>query len=273
MAEVQCDSFVNEVDFALIGQDRYTFAVLDRILRKECEFIRTDHSSLILCHSDRPHPVWIWTPDGIGEAEKERAWRVAEAHRPLSKGNRFNMKYELAEYFIEKGREMGLNAGIAMRLFAYDCPEPIAPSIGTDGELYSCTPEDLEEAVSFLLLFHAEIGDEAPSRERCAEKAREHIDGHTFFFWKNDAGKAVACCSCKRNQGLASIANVCTLPEERRKHYAQHMVYQVTKMVKDMGYTPMLYTDADYPASNACYGKIGYVLRGKLCTIGVIGQN
>jgi len=30
----------------------------------------------------------------------------------------------------------------------------------------------------------------------------------------------------------------------------------------------MLYTDADYVASNKCYEKIGYILRGKLCTIG-----
>ena len=36
----------------------------------------------------------------------------------------------------------------------------------------------------------------------------------------------------------------------------------------EAGYVPMLYTDADYVASNACYKKIGYVLRGKLCTIG-----
>ncbi len=28
------------------------------------------------------------------------------------------------------------------------------------------------------------------------------------------------------------------------------------------------FTDADYKASNACYEKIGYVLRGKLCSIG-----
>jgi len=38
--------------------------------------------------------------------------------------------------------------------------------------------------------------------------------------------------------------------------------------VKEAGCIPMLYTDADYAASNACYEKIGYVLRGKLCTIG-----
>ena len=32
----------------------------------------------------------------------------------------------------------------------------------------------------------------------------------------------------------------------------------------------MLYTNANYPASNACYQKIGYVLRGKLCTLSLL---
>ena len=38
--------------------------------------------------------------------------------------------------------------------------------------------------------------------------------------------------------------------------------------VNEEGYEPMLYTDADYVASNSCYEKIGYVIRGKLCTSG-----
>ena len=47
------------------------------------------------------------------------------------------------------------------------------------------------------------------------------------------------------------------------------MIYKtLTEAAIDAGYVPMLYTDADYAASNACYEKIGYVLRGKLCTIG-----
>ena len=65
----------------------------------------------------------------------------------------------------------------------------------------------------------------------------------------------------------ARIAELMTHPEFRRKHYAENLVYQVTKHVRDAGYIPMLYTDADYTASNSCYEKIGYVLRGKLCTI------
>ena len=53
------DSFVNEKDFELLEQDRCTFQVLDRVLRKECELIRTDHEHLILCHSGPTYPVWI----------------------------------------------------------------------------------------------------------------------------------------------------------------------------------------------------------------------
>ena len=34
------DAFVNERDFELLAQDRYTFAVLDRILRGDCELVR-----------------------------------------------------------------------------------------------------------------------------------------------------------------------------------------------------------------------------------------
>lgn len=67
---------------------------------------------------------------------------------------------------------------------------------------------------------------------------------------------------------LASLSNVYTFPANRRKHYAENLVYQVTKIVEHAGAMPMLYTNADYAASNACYEKIGYMLRGKLSTIG-----
>ena len=66
---------------------------------------------------------------------------------------------------------------------------------------------------------------------------------------------------------MASIGLVFTRTEYRRHHYAEHLVYEVSKIAKEEGYLPMLYTDADYVASNKCYEKLGYILRGKLCTI------
>ena len=63
------DTFVNEKDFELLSGDRYTFAVLDRILREKCDLVLSDHRDLILCHSEASRPVWIWTPDGAPQPE------------------------------------------------------------------------------------------------------------------------------------------------------------------------------------------------------------
>ena len=110
------DPFVNEKDFELIAQDRYTFAVLRRILQGSCEWIRSDHDSLILCHSEMPYPVWGWTPDGCGEDTMETAWNLVHKERPLQEGYHYNMKYDLAEYFIRRGRDSGLNIRIYQKL-------------------------------------------------------------------------------------------------------------------------------------------------------------
>ncbi len=80
-------------------------------------------------------------------------------------------------------------------------------------------------------------------------------------------GENVASCKFAPNGDMASINLVFTRPEFRRKHYAENLVYQVTQLAIEEGYVPMLYTDANYIASNACYEKIGYGLRGKLCAI------
>ena len=266
----EMDDFFNERDFDLLAKDPYTFAVLDRILRGRCDLVRTDHQSLILCHSEAPYPVWIWTPDGCGEAVMDQAWDLSQALRPFAAGYRYNIKHELAAHFIRRAEQLGTRIGVSMELFAYDCPDPVPPEVPVDGGLHICTPEDTDTAVSLMAGFYPSIGEQAPDKERIREKARERIDDHAFFFWKNGEGTAVACCLFRQNRGLASLGGVFTLPEYRRRHYAQHLVYRVTKLVKGMGYMPMLYTDAGYPASNACYEKIGYQLRGGLCTVSAL---
>ena len=128
--------------------------------------------------------------------------------------------------------------------------------------------EDIDELVEFMDLFHRETGIDQESLEVYRHKGEEAIRCGSHFLWKNAEGRNVSICSFRPNGELASVGLVYTREEYRRKHYAENLVYQVTKMAKDSGYVPMLYTDADYVASNACYEKIGYILRGKLCTIG-----
>lgn len=262
------DSFTDERDLRLLDGDRYTFFVLKKIMGGECDLLLTDHERMIICHTCQPFPVWIWTADDAAEEEMEKVYQIAKENSLIDGKHFFNLKYGLAEYFIRRAAEDGLDMSVTMNMFAYDCPEPIEPKDSSDGNIYCCTDDDVEELTEFIDLFHREIGIDQKDRDGYRADAVEAIKSSNMFFWKNEEGKTVASCRFQPSGDTASVNLVLTHPNHRRKHYAENLVYQVTRKVTEAGLTPMLYTNADYVASNACYEKIGYVLRGKLCTIG-----
>lgn len=261
------DSFVDERDLKILENDKYTFFVLRRIIGGKSELLLTDHERLIICFSGNPFPIWIWTPDDASEAEKEKAYQIASEYSLLNGEYRINLKYDLAMFFIERAAADGKTLSISINMFAYDCRNPVKPTRIADGLIHRCSREDLDELVDFLDLFHREVGIDQKDREGYRMDAEEFINTGNMFLWKDEQGNNVASCKFVPDGNMASINLVFTRPGFRRKHYAQNLVYQVTKLALDAGYVPMLYTDADYTASNACYEKIGYVLRGKLCTI------
>ena len=262
------DSFADERDYKILENDKYTFFVLGRIMDGKCELLLTDHERLIICFTSNPHPIWIWTPDDVTEEEKEKAYKLIRGNGLLTEGHTFNLKYDLADYFIRKSSEDAMTLSIKTNMFAYDCPNPVEPHVRADGELHRCVAEDIDELIQFMDLFHRETGVDQEDLEAYRHKAEEAIRNGSHFLWRNAEGRNVSICSLRPNGDLASVGLVYTHEAYRRKHYAENLVYQVTQMAKDAGYMPMLYTDADYAASNACYEKIGYVLKGKLCTIG-----
>ena len=262
------DHFVDERDYKLLEKDKYTFFVLSRVMGGTCALLLTNHENLILCFSRNPYPVWIWTPDEAAEDVKETAYELAKENGLLTGRHTFNLKYDLAAYFIGRTAEGATALSIRTNMFAYDCPNLKEPHRSADGEFHRCTAEDMDELVEFIELFHAETGVDRDSLAAYRRKAEEAIQNGNHFLWRNAEGRNVAVCSIRPNGNFAGVGLVYTRKEYRRRHYAENLVYQASKIAKDAGYLPILYTDADYIASNACYEKIGYVLRGKLCTIG-----
>ena len=261
------DHFVDERDHKLLENDRYTFSVLNRIMGGECQVLLSDHERLILGLSMPPFPVWIWTADDATDEEKEKAYSLAVSYCPFEE-HTYNLKYDLAEYFIQRAAKEGKTLSIRTNMFAYGCPDPVEPEDKANGHAHRCTMEDVDTLVEFMDLFHNEIDLDKQSLDSYRRAAEEGIRNGSLFLWKNEEGKYVASCNYRPDEDMASIGLVYTRQEDRRKHYAENLVYYVTKIVKEAGYLPILYTDADYVASNACYEKIGYILRGKLCTVG-----
>lgn len=262
------DNYIDERDYKLLDLDKYTFFVLRRIMGRNVNLLLTDHKKLIICYTEEPFPVWIWTPDDATEQEMEKVYHLAKENQLLLSKCTFNMKYALAEYFIKRAIKDGFSMKISTNMYAYDCLNPIKPIDRVNGNIHLCKPEDLDELVSFMDMFHKEIGLDQKDMQGYRLDAENYIASERMYFWKDEQGNSVASCKYAPNGDMASINLVFTRPEFRRKHYAENLVYQVTMKAKEEGYVPMLYTDADYKASNACYEKIGYVFRGKLCTIG-----
>lgn len=261
------DSFVDERDYQLLEADKYTFFILKLVMGENSTLLLSDHERLIICFTNHPFPVWIWTPDDVTEYEMEEIYKLAKENDLLSGEYRFNVKYSLAEYFIKMAAEEGITLSISINMYAYDCLEPIEPEIKAEGAIHRCDMNDVEELVAFLEMFHNEVGIDQKDVQGYRIDAEAFIRSGNMYFWKDNQGNNVASCKYAPNGDAASIGLVFTRPKFRRRHYADNLVYQVTMKAKEAGYVPMLYTDADYVASNACYEKIGYVLQGKLCTI------
>ena len=88
-----------------------------------------------------------------------------------------------------------------------------------------------------------------------------------LFAWRKDSGEIVSLTARGDQPPYSKITSVYTLPQHRRKGYAINLVYAVTETILADGLIPILYTDAGYAASNACYQKIGYQQVGSLCSI------
>ncbi len=262
------DRFTDERDDRLLEADRFTFQVLKRIILGECRLLLSDHENLIVCYSAPPFPVWIWTPDHASEAVMEKAWQLVKEYGLLKEGCHFNLKYELAEYFITRAKAEGRELSVLVELLAYECLHPVKPQHPAEGRICLGTMEDLEELTDFKEAFHNEVAIDIQDREQYRKNAVKDIESGKMYFWADPKGNHAACCKYTQTGDIASVSFVYTPPAYRRKHYAQNLVYQVTVIAKEAGLIPMIYTDANYPVSNACYQKVGYELRGRLCMIG-----
>ena len=262
------DHFADERDFQLLEKEKSTFFVLARILGGECKLLLTDHKRLIICFSCSPYPVWIWMPDDVTPEEKQRAYDLIKDNGLLAGERTFNVKHEFAAYLIERAAQDARMLSIQTNMLAYDCPSPIEPHMQADGGMRRCASEDVDELTELTDFFHRETGIDQGSLEAYRRKSEEAIQSGNVFFWRNAEGRNVAVCSLRMSGEMACVGLVFTREEYRRRHYAENLVFEVTKMAKAARYIPMLYTDADYVASNSCYKKLGYVLRGSLCTVG-----
>lgn len=243
-----------------------TFSVLMRIVQGECRDIITDHENILICYSTAPFPVWVWCRDVSREEDVRTIARCLREHFPVERGFAYNISYELLDalkredaYFLNTRRKMGLRSHRLDEIQEIHHP--------CDG----CVSRLLEEEIPGLIPIwhdmHYEMeGHDLPA-ERCEATIRRMREERALHVWRNSVGEIVALTGRTDAFTYSKITSVYTLPQHRRKGYAINLVHHVTQTILDDGLTPILYTNADYVASNDCYRKIGYREVGNLCCV------
>lgn len=252
------------VDEALFKADEYTFSVLGKILKRVCSLTITDHESFIICYSGPPYPVWVWLGERVSQEKMKEVWEILQKEFPPEEGFLYNTKYSFAQYVLREDPDMA----IRMHLFAYNCLSAIEPKKHPAGECVLVQETDTEDVFSLIREFHTETGVDEKAEERYHQDAEALIGLGHCYLWKDEQGISQTLCSYNINGEKGSVSHVITRKEARRHGYASNLVYYVTKQIQNEGRIPVLYTDGEYPASNACYEGIGYRLKGKLCTVG-----
>lgn len=255
------------IDTKILEADEYCFSVLVRILGGECERCITDGERLIICYSARPYPVWVWLPSDAREEELSRAYMLLNENFGFDGTHRFNTRYEHADYFIKRAAQDGLTLSITANMHAYTCDAPIPPQRSSNCRLVRADDKDLELVTRLIDEFHREASIDKTNMQTYRKRARALIADGCFYLMKDEAGEVAACCTLTPMERHSAIGSVYTLPSKRRLGHAARMVYEVTRLALESGKPPVLYTDADYAASNACYTGIGYKRMGSLCTI------
>ncbi len=100
---------------------------------------------------------------------------------------------------------------------------------------------------------------ETPHETPGPEDMRRRIEGGRVFVWEDGSGQAVNVTAASQpSYGVSRIGPVYTGREHRGRGYASAAVAQTSRLLRDSGERPCLFTDQANPTSNKIYEAIGY---------------
>lgn len=251
---------------ALMQTEDITYSVLMRILQGPCADIYTDHEKVVICHSGQPWPVWVWCRDAEDPAAVAEIVGVLRQGLPLHTVRYCIMQEELAEKLREEDAYFQ-DAKPGMGLLSYRLDNIREIEYSCEGGMDLVREEEIHSLIEVWHAMHMEMEGMDQSLEHCAETMFRKVNARELFAWRTKDGKIVALTGRSDQGKYSKITSVYTLPEYRRKGYAINLVHGVTKTILADNLIPILYTDAGYTASNACYQKIGYEQVGSLVSL------
>lgn len=243
----------------LLKDDRVTFSVLYSIIQRENQYLESDYENYIICYSEKPYPVWLWTKEDISDDSLNEAIKILTSKYPLSEGFTYNMRKQITDKIPNSNIETSMISYVLNELNDIDY---------ADGKLVKASIDDLEILTDYMKAFHKEIHlDLLDNLDEYREKALNRLQTRECYFFENSEGEKVALTILSNDNDHVHISYVYTVPKFRKMGYAETLVHFLCKKALENNLTPTLYADEYYAPSNNCYKKLGFEERGLIVEV------
>ena len=252
-------------------RDKYLFNIFMKKINNPDAKIMSDEENYVITNESEETAPWIWTKDDFN---KEILGDIKELINLYLVKDRmtFTCKKELYNMLLQDGFELISNEE-PFEVGFMKC-DRVTDTKENDGWIDRAKPEEKELIATYINNFESFMDEsvtdynkksEEEKKAECLSRADEEVASDKFFVLRNKDGKIVSMAHYGlRDNNTAKVGLVYTPDEERGRGYAAKLVHDITKLLLEKGYIPVLYTDQNYPNSNKAYANAGYVNGGTL---------
>ena len=239
--------------------------ILEKKINHEDAKIMSDEKNYVIVNESEERWPWIWTKNDFDKSKLKEIEDVIRLYLIKDKIT-FTCKQELYNALLTDNFDL-IDKSDYFELWFMKC-ERLKDTKPNDWWVDRAKLGEREIIANYIFafnyfmdksVFNPENKSEEEFRQECLELADEEINSDGFFVLRNSQGKIVSMAHYKINADWTAKGWLVYTPEEERgKGYAAKLVHEITKIILDKWYVPVLYTDQNYPNSNKAYANAGY---------------
>ena len=251
--------------------DKLLFVIFEKKINNENAKIMSDEENYIITNESEERAPWIWSKDNFDRNKLKEIEKLIRLYLVKDKMT-FTCKKELYDALLEDNFEL-IDKSDYFEMGFMKCTK-LKDTKQNDGRLDKAKKEERELIAKYIYEFDNSMDESVKNnipttkeelRQYYLDEADKEINGEDFYVLRNSKDKIVCMAHYKTNiDGTAKLGLVYTPMEERGKGYAAKIVHDMTGILLDKGFIPVLYTDQNYPNSNKAYLNAGYENGGTL---------
>ena len=246
-------------------KDKYLYFIFEKKINNENAKIMSDGENYIITNESVDTNPWIWTKNNFDKSKLSELEELIRLYLVKDKMT-FTCKKELYDALLKDNFEL-IDKSTYFELWFMKC-EKLKDTKPNDGRLDKAKMEEKNLIADYIYKFndfqddhvsHYSSKTDEQIKAECLQAAENEINDENFYVLRNSDNKIVCMAHYRINSNwTGKVWLVYTPDEERWKWYAAKLVHELTKMLLEKWYIPILYTDQNYPNSNKAYANTWY---------------